>query len=102
MISILTSTGPWLFAIALTGLVVGATNCVGSETKPATTDDDRFLAGVWLFCLILVLLRVVEGRPGLWIEIGVVFTGVYATACVLGARLRRTLYPVERTPADQG
>ena len=91
MLAVLTTTGPWLFLIALTGLVVGAAGNLGDRASRTLTDEDRALAAAWVFCLILVLLRVVDGRPGLWIEIGVVFTGVYATACALGHWLRGAL-----------
>lgn len=90
MLAVLTTTGPWLFLIALTGLVVGAVGNFGDRSR-SLTDEDRALAAAWAFCLILVVLRVVDGRPGLWLEIGVVFTGVYVAACALGHGLRGAL-----------
>ena len=102
MLAVLTTTGPWLFLIALTGLVVGAVGNLGERDRRSLTDEDRALAVTWVFCLSLVVLRVVDGRPGLWLEIGVVFTGVYTAACALGHWMRGAfgLTPARNSGAD--
>jgi hypothetical protein len=48
----------------------------------------RWLAGLAVILVAVALARVVPGRPGYWLDLGLVLFAVYLVGCAIGSWLR--------------
>lgn len=88
----------WLLAAALIGFAMGWIAVVHRGHGVS-----KRLAG-WLAALIAALLatalaRVVPGRFGYWLDLGLLLLAVYLIGCLIGSSLRDRLLP---GPANAG
>jgi predicted flap endonuclease-1-like 5' DNA nuclease len=80
----------WIAAV----LALGVGIVVGALTQRHGTDTTRWSA--WLFpavgfvaiATVLMLLKVLPGRTGVWLESGVILLGFYVLGCVAGSWLK--------------
>lgn len=88
----------WLVASLLLGLAMGWISVV---------QHGEGVTGAWgraLWALVAVLAalaasRVVPGRPGYWLELGVVMFGLYLIGCAVGSFLRAWVVARSTPPA---
>jgi len=77
----------WLLGAVLLGFAMGWISVVhrghGLSKRAAIT-----LGVVGAAVLGLALARLVPGRPGYWLDLGLVMTTVYLAGCALGSWLR--------------
>jgi hypothetical protein len=77
----------WLLGAVLLGFAMGWISVVhrghGLSKRAAIT-----LGVVGAALLGLALARLVPGRPGYWLDLGLVMTTVYLAGCALGSWLR--------------
>jgi hypothetical protein len=77
----------WLLGAVLLGFAMGWISVVhrghGLSKRAAIT-----LGVVGAVLLGLALARLVPGRPGYWLDLGLVMTTVYLAGCALGSWLR--------------
>ena len=77
----------WLLVSLLLGLAMGWIAVVhrGQGVSKITA---RWLAGLAVILVALALARVVPGRPGYWLDLGLVLFAVYLVGCAVGSWLR--------------
>jgi hypothetical protein len=82
----------WLLATLLLGFGMGWIAVVHrghGVSKPLA----RWLAVLVAALLAIALARVVPGRAGYWLDLGLVMLGVYLIGCLIGSLLRDRLLP---------
>jgi hypothetical protein len=77
----------WLLLSALLGFAMGWIAVVhrGQGLSKRTT---RWLAALAAALLITALARVIPGRPGYWLDLGLVMLAAYLAGCAVGSWLR--------------
>ena len=77
----------WLLASFLLGLAMGWVAVVhrGQGVSKITA---RWLAVLAVMLVALALARVVPGRPGYWLDLGLIMFGLYLVGCAIGSWLR--------------
>ena len=98
MIFLATFHWGWLLATLLLGFAMGWIAVVHrghGVSKPLAS---------WLAVLVVVLLaaalaRVVPGRPGYWLDLGLLMFALYLIGCLIGSLLRDRVLP---GPASAG
>jgi uncharacterized membrane protein YjjP (DUF1212 family) len=77
----------WLLAALLLGLAMGWIAVVhrGQGVSKRTT---RWLAVLAAALVAAALARVIPGRPGYWLDLGLVMLAVYLVGCAVGSWLR--------------
>src|SRR5690242_18438419 len=88
----------WLLASALLGLAAGWISIV-QRGEGVSKIVARLL---WLLVAALVavaLARLVPGRPGYWLDLGLVMFALYLAGCVIGACLRDWVVSRSQPPA---
>jgi hypothetical protein len=77
----------WLLAALLLGLAMGWIAVVhrGQGVSKMTS---RWLAGLAAIVVGVALARVVPGRPGYWLDLGLVMFALYLAGCTVGSWLR--------------
>ena len=77
----------WLTAALLLGFCFGWVAVVhrGQGVSKITA---RWLAGLAVILVAVALARVVPGRPGYWLDLGLVLFAVYLVGCAVGSSLR--------------
>jgi len=77
----------WLLGSALLGLLMGWISVVqrGSGTSKVVA---RWLAVLAAALVGVALVRVVPGRFGYWLDLGLTLFGCYLVGCTIGAFLR--------------
>jgi hypothetical protein len=77
----------WLTAALLLGLGMGWIAVVhrGQGVSKVTA---RWLAGLAVILVAVALARVAPGRPGYWLDLGLVLFAVYLVGCAAGSWLR--------------
>jgi hypothetical protein len=77
----------WLLASLLLGLAMGWIAVVqhGAGVSKRTS---RWLAVLVAALVAATLARVIPGRPGYWLELGLVMFGAYLAGCAVGSWLR--------------
>ena len=88
----------WLLASLLLGFAMGWISVV---------QRGEGVAGAWgraLWALVVVLValglsRAVPGRPGYWLDLGLVMFGLYLAGCIVGAYLRAWVVTRSTPPA---
>ena len=77
----------WLFASALLGLAMGWIAVVQrgrGVSKPLT----RWLAALAAALVAAALAQVIPGRPGYWLDLGLLMFAAYLCGCAAGSWLR--------------
>ncbi len=80
----------WLVGALLLGLAMGWISVVQHGeglSKPLA----RAIAGLLVVIVGAAVARVVPGRPGYWLDLGLVMFAAYLVGCVVGAALRDRL-----------
>ena len=86
----------WVFGALALGIVIGWITYL--RAAPRWTDRPVHIAiAVVALGAIVAIAKVVPGRYGYWLELGVVFAAVYAIGCFIGWALRDL---AEFTPAE--
>ena len=77
----------WLLGSLLLGLAMGWIAVVhrGQGVSKVTT---RWLAGLAVILVAAALARVIPGRPGYWLDLGLALFAVYLVGCAVGSWLR--------------
>src|SRR6202035_1435653 len=77
----------WLLASALLGLAMGWIAVVhrGQGVSKRTT---RWLAVLAAALVAAALARVIPGRPGYWLDLGLIMFAMYLVGCAVGSWLR--------------
>ena len=79
--------GGWLLGSLLLGLAMGwiAVLLHGEGVSKITS---RWLSALAAALVAAALARVVPGRPGYWLDLGLVMFAVYLVGCAVGSWLR--------------
>jgi Ca2+/Na+ antiporter len=77
----------WLLGSLLLGLAAGWIAVV-HRGKSVSKVLSRSLAALALALVATALTRVVPGRPGYWLDLGLVMFACYLAGCTLGSSLR--------------
>jgi len=77
----------WLLASVLLGLAMGWIAVVhrGPGVSKLTS---RWLAALAAMLLAAALARVIPGRPGYWLDLGLIMFATYLFGCAVGSWLR--------------
>jgi hypothetical protein len=77
----------WLLASLLLGLAMGWIAVVhrGQGVSTATT---RWFAGLAAALVAAALARAIPGRPGYWLDLGLMMFASYLAGCTVGSWLR--------------
>ena len=77
----------WLLASLLLGLAMGWIAVVhrGQGVSKLTA---RWLAGLAAALVAAALARVIPGRPGYWLDLGLIMFALYLAGCAVGSWLR--------------
>ena len=77
----------WLLASALLGLAMGWIAVV-QRGQGVSKPTSRWLAALAAALLAAALARAIPGRPGYWLDLGLVMFAVYLAGCAVGSWLR--------------
>jgi hypothetical protein len=77
----------WLLGSLLLGLAAGWIAVV-HRGKGVSKVLSRWLAALALALVAAALSRVVPGRPGYWLDLGLVMFACYLAGCMFGSSLR--------------
>ena len=77
----------WLLGSLLLGLAAGWIAVV-HRGKGVSKELSRWLAALALALVAAALTRVVPGRPGYWLDLGLSMFACYLAGCALGSCLR--------------
>ena len=77
----------WLTGSLLLGFAMGWIAVVhrGQGVSKAAT---RWLAALAVILVAAALARVIPGRPGYWLDLGLIMFAIYLAGCALGSWLR--------------
>jgi hypothetical protein len=98
MIFLLTFHWGWLLASLLLGLAMGWIAVVqrGHGVSKVTS---RWLAVLAAALVAAALARVIPGRPGYWLDLGLCMFAAYLVGCALGSWLRGWVLSRHARPA---
>jgi len=77
----------WLLAALLLGLAMGWIAVV-HRAQAVSRVTSRWLAALVAVLVAVALARLIPGRPGYWLDLGLVMFAVYLTGCAVGSWLR--------------
>ena len=77
----------WLLASLLLGLAMGWIAVVHRGQRVSKVMM-RWLAGLAAALLAAALARLIPGRPGYWLDLGLVMFAAYLAGCAVGSWLR--------------
>lgn len=77
----------WLLASALLGLAMGWIAVV-HRGQGVSKRMSRWLAVLAAALVASALARVIPGRPGYWLDLGLVMFAIYLIGCAVGSWLR--------------
>jgi hypothetical protein len=77
----------WFAAALLLGFCMGWIAVV-HRGRGVSKVAARWLAGLLVILVAVALVRVVPGRPGYWLDLGLVLFAVYLAGCAVGSWLR--------------
>jgi len=77
----------WLLLSLLLGLAMGWIAVV-HRARGVSKAVALWLAALAAALLVLAVTRVVPGRPGYWLELGLMMSGSYLIGCAVGSWLR--------------
>jgi uncharacterized membrane protein len=87
MVHLVTFDWGWLLGSLLLGLAMGWIAVVhrGQSVSKLTA---RWLGGLVAALVAIALARVIPGRPGYWLDLGLIMFAVYLAGCAMGSWLR--------------
>jgi len=87
MVDLATFYWGWLLGAALLGFAVGWIAVVhrGSGVSKRAS---LWLTGLLAAMIAVALARLIPGRPGYWLDLGLVMMAAYVLGCVVGSWLR--------------
>lgn len=88
----------WLLAALLLGFAMGWISVV-QRGEGVTGAWGRALGALVFVLAQLAIGRIVPGRPGYWIDLGLVMFGLYIAGCVVGSYLRAWVVARSAPPA---
>lgn len=88
----------WLLASVLLGFAMGWISVVQRGEGVVGAPGRALWAGVAVL-VVLALTRVVPGRPGYWLDLGLIMFGLYLVGCVSGSCLRAWVVARSTPPA---
>ena len=77
----------WLLASLLLGFAMGWIAVVQRGPGVSKTTV-RWLAGLAAALVVVSLARVIPGRPGYWLDLGLIMFAFYLAGCAVGSWLR--------------
>ena len=77
----------WLLASLLLGLAMGWIAVV-HRAQGVSKRTVRWLAVLAAALVALALARVIPGRPGYWLDLGLIMFALYLAGCAVGSWLR--------------
>jgi uncharacterized membrane protein YjjP (DUF1212 family) len=77
----------WLLASLLLGLAMGWIAVVHRGQR-VSKQTSRWLAVLAAALVAVALARVVPGRPGYWLDLGLIMFALYLAGCAVGSWLR--------------
>ncbi|HEV7878807.1 hypothetical protein [Bradyrhizobium sp.] len=77
----------WLLVSLLLGFCMGWIAVV-HRGPGVSTLTARWLAGLAVIVVAVALARAVPGRPGYWLDLGLVMFSIYLVGCAVGSWLR--------------
>lgn len=79
--------GGWLLAAFVLGLAMGWVSVVhrGQAVSKAVA---RWLSALVAVLIGVSLARIIPGRPGYWLDLGLVMFAIYLAGCAIGSWLR--------------
>jgi hypothetical protein len=77
----------WLLASLLLGLAMGWIAVV-QRGQVVSKRLSRWLAGLAVVLVAVALARIVPGRPGYWLDLGLILFAPYLAGCTVGSWLR--------------
>src|SRR4051812_12284709 len=77
----------WLLAALLLGLAMGWIAVV-HRGQGVSKKTARWLAGLAAILVAVALARVVPGRFGYWLDLGLIMFALYLVGCAIGSWLR--------------
>jgi hypothetical protein len=77
----------WLLASGLLGLAMGWIAVV-HRGRGVSRLTSRWLAALAAALVAAALARVIPGRPGYWLDLGLVMFALYLSGCAVGSWLR--------------
>jgi hypothetical protein len=77
----------WLTASGLLGLAMGWIAVV-QRGQGVSTTASRWLAALAAALVAAALARAIPGRPGYWLDLGLVMFAIYLFGCAVGSWLR--------------
>ncbi len=92
MIFLATFHWGWLLATLLLGFAMGWIAVV-HRGHGVSKVVGRWLAALVAVLLAVALARVVPGRPGYWLDLGLMMLALYLIGCVIGSLLRDRVLP---------
>jgi hypothetical protein len=87
MVLLLIFDWSWLLLSALLGFAVGWIAVV-QRGRGVSKRTSRWLAALAAALVACALARVVPGRPGYWLDLGLLMLATYLLGCALGSWLR--------------
>ena len=87
MTYVLTFHWGWLLGSLLLGFCMGWIAVVhrGQGISNVTA---RWVAGLAVIAVTMALARVIPGRPGYWLDLGLIMLSIYLAGCAVGSWLR--------------
>jgi hypothetical protein len=87
MVYLATFQWGWLLAALLLGLAMGWIAVV-HRGQAVSKPTSRWLAGLVAVLVVVALARVIPGRPGYWLDLGLILFALYLAGCTIGSWLR--------------
>jgi hypothetical protein len=87
MVYLATFQWGWLLAALLLGLAMGWIAVV-HRGQAVSKPTSRWLAGLVAVLVAVALARVIPGRPGYWLDLGLILFALYLAGCTIGSWLR--------------
>jgi hypothetical protein len=87
MVLLLIFDWSWLLLSALLGFAVGWIAVV-QRGRGVSKRTSRWLAALAVALVACALARLVPGRPGYWLDLGLLMLATYLLGCALGSWLR--------------
>jgi hypothetical protein len=88
----------WLLASLLLGLAMGWIAVV-HRGQGVSKVKSRWLAVLVAALVAIALARIIPGRPGYWLDLGLVMFALYLAGCTVGSWLRDWVLSGNNTPA---
>lgn len=77
----------WLLAAAILGLLIGWVS-VARRSEGLSVRTTRWVLVAIALLVAIAVARLLPGRFGYWLDLGLALGFVYIVGCVIGARLR--------------